>query len=78
MFVEVVTYGSLAETVAEHLTLGREVGVTGCIDYREWEAEDGSKRSKYEVVADQVDFLRAGKDQTEQAGAPAGAAEEPF
>jgi single-strand DNA-binding protein len=75
VFVDVVTYGTLAETVAEHLTLGREVGVTGRLDYREWEADDGSKRSKHEVVAAQIDFLRAGKD---QADSPEAAAEEPF
>jgi len=31
--------------------------VTGRLGYRQWEAEDGSKRSKHEIVAQEVDFL---------------------
>ncbi len=58
VYVDLVTYDGLAETCAEHLEKGRQVAVTGRLDYSEWEARDGSgKRSKHQVVAAEVDFL---------------------
>ncbi len=43
--------------LASHLTKGRRVGIDGRLDWSSWEAQDGSKRSKVEVVAFQVQFL---------------------
>lgn len=56
VYVDVVAYEGLADICAKHLDKGRQVAVTGRLDYREWE-KDGSKRSKHEVVAGEVDFL---------------------
>jgi single-strand DNA-binding protein len=56
VYVDVVAYQGLAETCAEHLAKGRQVAVSGRLDYQEWEHE-GSKRSKHEVIAAEVDFL---------------------
>ena len=82
VFVDVITYGTLAEVVAEYLTKGRQVAVAGRLEYREWEADDGSKRSKHEVIAAQVDFLAQVKDSNGAAAnevhVPVGADEEPF
>jgi single-strand DNA-binding protein len=50
LFVDVATFGAGAEACAEYLTKGRSVGVTGRLAYREWEAKDGGKRSKHEVI----------------------------
>jgi len=57
IFIDVVSFGRQAEAVAEHLAKGRQVAVTGRLEYRQWEANDGSPRSKHEVIANQVDFL---------------------
>ena len=83
VFVDVVSYGALAESIAAHLKTGREVGVAGRLDHREWEADDGSKRSKHEVVPRSVDFLRPGRDHGDapdegSAGVEGGQEEEPF
>jgi len=50
LFVDVATFGAGAEACAEYLSKGRSIGVTGRLAYREWEAKDGSKRSKHEVI----------------------------
>ena len=42
---------------AQYLANGRRVGVQGRLEWREWEAQDGSKRQAVEVVADAVQFL---------------------
>jgi single-strand DNA-binding protein len=53
-FFDVVCWGSLAENVSESLPKGARVLVTGRLDQRSWETQDGEKRSKIEVVADEV------------------------
>ena len=56
VYIDVVAYDGLADISAEHLAKGRQVAITGRLDYQEWEHE-GSKRSKHEVIASEVDFL---------------------
>ena len=55
--VDVKCWNGLADTCAKFLSKGRLVAVAGRLDYSEWKAEDGTRRSKHEVVADDVDFL---------------------
>ena len=75
VYVDLVAYDGLAETCAAHLEKGRQLAVTGRLDYQEWEARDGSgKRSKHQVVASEVDFLQrpsADSVQQEPASEPA-------
>jgi single-strand DNA-binding protein len=56
-FFDVKVFGNQAEMLAQHLAKGRRVGIDGRLDWSSWEAQDGSKRSKVEVVAFQVQFL---------------------
>lgn len=53
-FFDVDCWKSLAENVAESLSQGDRVIVTGRLKYRSWETEDGSKRSKIDIEADEV------------------------
>lgn len=54
-FIDIATFGAQADACAEHLAKGRQVAVTGRLTYQEWQAKDGSKRSKHQVVG-QVHF----------------------
>jgi len=56
-YFDVVAWEGLGETCAAHLEKGRQIAVNGRVEYREWEADDGTRRSAYSVIADQVDFL---------------------
>ena len=56
VYVDVVAYDALAEICAEHLEKGRQVAVSGRLDYQQWEHE-GQRRSKHELIAAEVDFL---------------------
>jgi single-strand DNA-binding protein len=56
-FFDVKVFGNQAETLSNHLAKGRRVGIDGRLDWSSWEAQDGSKRSKVEIVAFQVQFL---------------------
>jgi single-strand DNA-binding protein len=53
-FFDVVCWQSLADNVADSLNKGARVIVTGRLDQRSWETQEGEKRSKVEIVADEV------------------------
>jgi len=53
-FFDVVCWRDLAENVALSLTKGMRVVVTGRIEQRSWETDEGDHRSKVEIVADEV------------------------
>lgn len=55
-FVDIVAWGPLGERVAQYLTKGRPALVSGRLQSRSWE-QDGQKRNKLEVVAQDVTFL---------------------
>jgi single-strand DNA-binding protein len=56
-YFDVTVWGNQGESCAQYLSKGRPVGVDGRLDWREWEAQDGSKRQAVEIIADTVQFL---------------------
>jgi single-strand DNA-binding protein len=56
-FIPVVVFDRTAQLVAAHLSKGRLVAVTGRLRSSEWTTPDGERRSRLEVVGDQVSFL---------------------
>jgi single-strand DNA-binding protein len=73
-FFDVKVYGNQAEFLAQHLSKGRRIGIDGRLDWRSWEAQDGSKRSKVDVVAQSIQFLDSRMEGEAPAYVPAGAA----
>ncbi len=55
-FIDIVAWGPLGERVAQYLSKGRPALVSGRLQSRSWE-QDGQKRNKVEVVANDVTFL---------------------
>ena len=56
-YFDVVVLGPQGENCARYLSKGRQVAVDGRLDQRSWEAQDGTKRSKVEIVAETVMFI---------------------
>jgi single-strand DNA-binding protein len=56
---EIVAWGKLGELAAQYLAKGRKVMVIGRLQTRQWDAQDGSKRQRTEIVATDVNFLDA-------------------
>ncbi len=92
-FFDVVCWRDLAENVAESIQKGARVIVTGRLEQRSWETDSGEKRSKVEIVADEVgpslrwatcEIRKADRDDRTSTPKPAAAApatdysEEPF
>lgn len=82
-FFDVVCWRELAENTALSLTKGMRVMVTGRLEQRSWETEEGERRSKVEIVAEEVGpslrFATAEVQRTERraGGQSAGGAEGP-
>jgi single-strand DNA-binding protein len=56
-YFDVTVWGQQGENTAQYLSKGRPVAIDGRLEWREWEAQDGSKRQAVEIVADSVQFL---------------------
>lgn len=65
-YVDCVSWGTLAERVSQYLSKGRRVLVQGRLQSRSWE-QDGQKRSKVEVLANDVTFLDGRSDAQDSA-----------
>jgi single-strand DNA-binding protein len=53
-FFDIVCWREMAENASESLHKGARVLVTGRLEQRSWETQDGDRRSKIEVIADEV------------------------
>ena len=57
-FFNVTVFGAQGENCSTYLSKGRPVAVEGRLDWREWEAKDGSgKRQAVSIIANSVQFL---------------------
>lgn len=73
---DVTAWGNQASAVATHCTKGSKVFIDGKLTHRQWEASDGSKRSKVGITAHAVTFMGAKPEgQTARAAKPVSAAE---
>ncbi len=74
-FVDITVWAKKAEICAEYLSKGRQVIVEGRLELDSWETQDGQKRSKLKVVAEDVQFIGSapGGARGEKKGAEAGA-----
>ncbi len=61
-YFDVTVWGRTAENCAQYLAKGRPVGVQGKLTWREWDAQDGTKRQAVEIIADNVQFLGSRTD----------------
>ncbi len=55
-FHNIVVFGKQADIVAQYLKKGSSILVEGRIQNRSWEAQDGTKRNRSEIVAERIQF----------------------
>lgn len=63
-FHNIVVFGRQAETVQQYLAKGKSVLIEGRIQTRNWDAPDGTKRNRTEIVAERVQFGPKGISQS--------------
>ena len=66
-YFSVTVFGAQGENCARFLSKGRPIAIDGRLEWREWQAQDGSKRESVEIVAETVQFL-GGRDDGMGAG----------
>ena len=57
-FIDCTMFGSRAEKLAQYLAKGTKVAIEGKLRWSQWE-KDGAKRSKLEVIVDEIEFMSA-------------------
>ena len=71
-FVDCTMFGARAEAVSRYISKGSKVAIEGKLRWSQWE-KDGRKRSKIEVIVDEIEFMSRREDGA-QAPAPQPAA----
>ena len=56
-FVDCIVFGSRAEAVSRFITKGSKVAIEGKLRYSSWETKEGQRRSKLEVIVDEIEFM---------------------
>jgi single-strand DNA-binding protein len=84
-YFDCIAWGKMGEILAEYCQKGRRIAIEGRLQQRRWEDQEGNKKSKIEIVTDNIQFLD-GKPSSEHAvsGAsseapqPVGVTDNPF
>ena len=77
-FIDCVVFGQRAEALSRFLSKGSKVAIEGKLRYSAWENKEGQRRSKLEVIVDEIDFLsRQGQQVTSPAAEAAKVADTP-
>lgn len=69
-FVDCTMFGTRAEAVSRYLSKGSKVAIEGKLRYSSWE-RDGQRRSKLEVIVDEIEFMSRGQQGEAGGYAPA-------
>lgn len=56
-FINCVAFGKTGETIAQYITKGRQIAVTGSIRTGSYDAQDGTKRYTTDVIVESFEFI---------------------
>ena len=60
-FIDCTMFGNRAESVSRYLSKGSKVAIEGKLRWSQWE-KDGQKRSKIDVIVDEIEFMSSRND----------------
>ena len=63
-FIDCTIFGNRATGVAPYLEKGMKVAIEGKLSQSRWQAEDGTNRSKIEIIVDEIEFMSRQQGQT--------------
>ena len=66
-FINCLAFGKTGETIAQYLTKGRQLALTGSIRTGSYDAKDGTKRYTTDIVVDSFEFIGSGQGNNNQA-----------
>lgn len=69
-FFNIVAWRQLGELCQQYLAKGRKVAIVGSVQTRTYQAQDGSTRMAWDIVADEVEFLSPAQQNADNAALP--------
>ena len=69
-FIDCTLFGNRAEALEPYLLKGTKVCLDGKLRWGQWETDDGDKRSKIELIVDELEFMAPKRDDDEVADPP--------
>ena len=76
-FIDCRAYGKQAEILNQYMRKGRSLLIEGRLDFDQWEAQDGTKRSKHRVFIERFTFVDSGGRRTDGSGGENAASQGP-
>ena len=77
-FINCVAFGKNGETIAQYITKGRQIAVTGSIRTDSYDAKDGTKRYTTDVIVETFEFVESKKKETNEFDKQANNFPDPF
>lgn len=77
-FINIVAWRKQAENICKYLTKGSLIAVDGSIQTGSYDAQDGTKRYTFDILANSVQFLEPKKEQTVPISKPQEEVKDPF
>lgn len=65
-FINIIAWGKIAEFCDKYFGKGQQIGISGRIQTRTWDDDQGKKHYVTEVVAEEVDFADGKKEKKEE------------
>jgi single-strand DNA-binding protein len=75
-WIKVVAFNRLAEVCEQYLHKGARIGVIGVLDQHKWETEEGTQRSMFQLIANNIEFIKTDGRGFEEDGEQEGDGEE--
>lgn len=66
-FFNIIAWNKLAENISKYLFKGNQVAISGRLETRSWDDQNGQKRYVTEVIAEEVDFIESKNKQNNEA-----------
>ena len=57
-WIKVTCFNKTAGIVEQHIKKGDRIGVSGSLDYHQWENDEGSRRSAIQMIANTIEFIK--------------------
>lgn len=71
-WISCTMFGARAESVSRYLSKGSKVAIEGKLHYSQWETKEGQKRSKIDVIVDELEFMSSRNSDSSYGGGMGG------
>lgn len=61
-FIDCIAFGKTAENINKYFAKGNPIFLEGRLQFDQWTAQDGTKRSKHKLAIDRFQFLGQNKE----------------